>query len=89
MIPDMLRNAPMFKRLESRIKVLSPYMLSSFLFQFCLLISFNFVCSFVWCDFVKGKGSSIGVGRGRAVAMRARVSSITSIYAISFVCNGS
>ncbi|KAM0049555.1 putative like-Sm (LSM) domain containing protein, LSm4/SmD1/SmD3 [Helianthus debilis subsp. tardiflorus] len=38
-IPDMLKNAPMFKRLEARIK---------------------------------GKGSSLGVGRGRAVAMRAR-----------------
>ncbi|CAA3006654.1 small nuclear ribonucleo 3b-like [Olea europaea subsp. europaea] len=40
-IPDMLKNAPMFKRLEARIK---------------------------------GKGSALGVGRGRAVAMRARVS---------------
>ncbi|KAG8076430.1 hypothetical protein GUJ93_ZPchr0006g41368 [Zizania palustris] len=39
-IPDMLKNAPMFKRLEARIR---------------------------------GKGSAIGVGRGRAVAMRARV----------------
>ncbi|CAL5418572.1 unnamed protein product [Camellia sinensis] len=38
-IPDMLKNAPIFKRLESRIK---------------------------------GKGSAIGVGWGRAVAMRAR-----------------
>ncbi|KAG8096848.1 hypothetical protein GUJ93_ZPchr0013g37265 [Zizania palustris] len=38
-IPDMLKNAPMFKRLEARIR---------------------------------GKGSAIGVGRGRAVAMRAR-----------------
>ncbi|KAL3632445.1 Small nuclear ribonucleoprotein SmD3b [Castilleja foliolosa] len=38
-IPDMLKNAPMFKRLESRIK---------------------------------GKGSSLGGGRGRAGAMRAR-----------------
>ncbi|KAJ3672317.1 hypothetical protein LUZ60_007038 [Juncus effusus] len=37
-IPDMLKNAPMFKRLEARIK---------------------------------GKGSSLGVGRGRAV-MRAK-----------------
>ncbi|RLN16415.1 hypothetical protein C2845_PM02G32020 [Panicum miliaceum] len=39
-IPDMLKNAPMFKRLEARIR---------------------------------GKGSAVGVGRGRAVAMRARV----------------
>ncbi|KAM0028965.1 putative like-Sm (LSM) domain containing protein, LSm4/SmD1/SmD3 [Helianthus debilis subsp. tardiflorus] len=39
-IPDMLKNAPMFKRLEARIK---------------------------------GKGSSLGVGRGRAVVMRARL----------------
>ncbi|KAL6509081.1 Small nuclear ribonucleoprotein SmD3b [Orobanche gracilis] len=38
-IPDMLNNAPMFKRLEARIK---------------------------------GKSSSVGAGRGRAVAMRAR-----------------
>nr|XP_027072676.1 small nuclear ribonucleoprotein SmD3b-like [Coffea arabica] len=38
-IPDMLKNAPMFKRLEARIK---------------------------------GKGSTLGVRRGRAVAMRAR-----------------
>ncbi|KAH7567028.1 hypothetical protein JRO89_XS07G0008400 [Xanthoceras sorbifolium] len=38
-IPDMLKNAPMFKRLDARIK---------------------------------GKSSSIGVGRGRAVAMRAK-----------------
>ncbi|KAL5984204.1 hypothetical protein ACLOJK_018308 [Asimina triloba] len=41
-IPDMLKNAPMFKRLDARIK---------------------------------GKGSALGVGRGRAVAMRARPSS--------------
>ncbi|KAJ0511608.1 putative like-Sm (LSM) domain containing protein, LSm4/SmD1/SmD3 [Helianthus annuus] len=40
-IPDMLKNAPMFKCLEARIK---------------------------------GKGSSLGVGRGRAVPMQARVS---------------
>nr|CAN59901.1 hypothetical protein VITISV_002889 [Vitis vinifera] len=39
LIPDMLKNAPMFKRLDAR---------------------------------VKGKGSALGVGRGRAVAMRAR-----------------
>ncbi|GMN34775.1 hypothetical protein TIFTF001_004902 [Ficus carica] len=38
-IPDMLKNAPMFKRLDARIK---------------------------------GKGASLGVGRGRAVAMRAK-----------------
>ncbi|CAN6466434.1 unnamed protein product [Victoria cruziana] len=42
-IPDMLKNAPMFKRLDARIR---------------------------------GKGSSLGVGRGRAVAMRARVNLI-------------
>ncbi|RZC67365.1 hypothetical protein C5167_011040 [Papaver somniferum] len=41
-IPDMLKNAPMFKRLDARIK---------------------------------GKGSSLGVGRGRAVGMRARAAS--------------
>ncbi|KAA3467152.1 small nuclear ribonucleoprotein Sm D3 [Gossypium australe] len=41
-IPDMLKNAPMFKRLDAKIK---------------------------------GKSSSLGVGRGRAVAMRAKVSS--------------
>ncbi|KOM50520.1 hypothetical protein LR48_Vigan08g134700 [Vigna angularis] len=39
-IPDMLKNAPMFKRLDARIK---------------------------------GKGASLGVGRGRAVAIRAKV----------------
>ncbi|KAI4993026.1 hypothetical protein ZWY2020_007339 [Hordeum vulgare] len=44
-IPDMLKNAPMFKRLEARIR---------------------------------GKGSAIGVGRGRAVAMRARLAGATS-----------
>ncbi|KAJ8447435.1 hypothetical protein Cgig2_019429 [Carnegiea gigantea] len=38
-IPDMLKNAPMFKRLEARIK---------------------------------GKSTALGVGRGRAVAMRAK-----------------
>ncbi|KAL9244806.1 hypothetical protein vseg_018532 [Gypsophila vaccaria] len=38
-IPDMLKNAPMFKRLDARIK---------------------------------GKSTSLGVGRGRAVAMRAK-----------------
>ncbi|KAL2936849.1 Small nuclear ribonucleoprotein SmD3b [Bienertia sinuspersici] len=38
-IPDMLKNAPMFKRLDARIK---------------------------------GKSASLGVGRGRAVAMRAK-----------------
>ncbi|MQM02215.1 hypothetical protein Taro_034983 [Colocasia esculenta] len=41
-IPDMLKNAPMFKKLDAR---------------------------------VRGKSSSLGVGRGRAVAMRARASS--------------
>ncbi|KAH9608645.1 hypothetical protein KSS87_012826 [Heliosperma pusillum] len=40
-IPDMLKNAPMFKRLDARIK---------------------------------GKSTSLGVGRGRAVAMRAKAS---------------
>ncbi|OMO91445.1 hypothetical protein CCACVL1_07113 [Corchorus capsularis] len=39
-IPDMLKNAPMFKRLDAKIK---------------------------------GKSSSLGVGRGRAVAMRAKL----------------
>ncbi|XP_027179009.1 small nuclear ribonucleoprotein SmD3b-like [Coffea eugenioides] len=43
-IPDMLKNALMFKRLEARIK---------------------------------DKGSALGVGWGRAVAMRARVRSIS------------
>ncbi|GAB2267546.1 Small nuclear ribonucleoprotein SmD3b [Dionaea muscipula] len=38
-IPDMLKNAPMFKRLDARIK---------------------------------GKTTALGVGRGRAVAMRAK-----------------
>ncbi|KAJ6399732.1 hypothetical protein OIU77_020311 [Salix suchowensis] len=38
-IPDMLKNAPMFKRLDARIK---------------------------------GKSASLGVGRGRAVAMRSK-----------------
>ncbi|XP_011628894.1 small nuclear ribonucleoprotein SmD3b isoform X1 [Amborella trichopoda] len=42
-IPDMLKNAPMFKRLDARIKATN-----------------------------YGKGASLGVGRGRAVAMRAR-----------------
>ncbi|PKA61113.1 putative U6 snRNA-associated Sm-like protein LSm4 [Apostasia shenzhenica] len=45
-IPDMLKNAPMFKRLDARIR---------------------------------GKGSSLGVGRGRASAMRARVSQLKYI----------
>lgn len=39
MIPDMLKNAPMFKRLESRIKVPAPYMLLCFSFQFHYLFS--------------------------------------------------
>ncbi|KAJ6411898.1 hypothetical protein OIU84_005046 [Salix udensis] len=39
-IPDMLKNAPMFKRLDARIK---------------------------------GKSASLGVGRGRAVAMRPKL----------------
>ncbi|OWM87997.1 hypothetical protein CDL15_Pgr000414 [Punica granatum] len=43
---DMLKNAPILKRLESRIK---------------------------------GKSSALGVGRGRAVAMRARVSDLCYI----------
>ncbi|AQL08155.1 Small nuclear ribonucleoprotein SmD3b [Zea mays] len=46
-IPDMLKNAPMFKRLEARIR---------------------------------GKGSAIGVGRGRAVAMRARVMLLSIVF---------
>ncbi|CAH9065019.1 unnamed protein product [Cuscuta europaea] len=41
-IPDMLKNAPMFKRLDAKIK---------------------------------GKGTSLGVGRGRAIAMRAKAGS--------------
>ncbi|CAI9779463.1 unnamed protein product [Fraxinus pennsylvanica] len=45
-IPDMLKNAPMFKRLEARIK---------------------------------GKGSALGVGRGRAVAMRARDGKVSQL----------
>ncbi|KAG6475998.1 hypothetical protein ZIOFF_065232 [Zingiber officinale] len=43
----MLKNAPMFKRLDARIR---------------------------------GKGSALGVGRGRAVAMRARVPVATVKY---------
>lgn len=39
MIPDMLKNAPMFKRLESRIKVPTPYMFSCFPFQIHYLFS--------------------------------------------------
>ncbi|GAB2217589.1 hypothetical protein Droror1_Dr00000788 [Drosera rotundifolia] len=42
-IPDMLKNAPMFKRLDARIK---------------------------------GKSASLGVGRGRAVAMRAKAEAL-------------
>nr|CAD1829286.1 unnamed protein product [Ananas comosus var. bracteatus] len=51
-IPDMLKNAPMFKQLDARIK---------------------------------GKSSAIGVGRGCAVAMRARVVSVSGSFEIPAV----
>lgn len=35
-------------------------------------------------DFMQGKGSTLGVGRGRAVAMRARVSSILFDFVLEF-----
>ena len=77
-IPDMLKNAPMFKRLESRIKVPFLYMSLSLFFQLPSLVFWH-----ISIDFVKGKGSALGVGRGRAVAMRARVSYLSHfIYAI-------
>lgn len=70
-IPDMLKNAPMFKRLDARIKV--GYFLSFFVEILFFSTDSEFVCYFCVIS-VKGKGSALGVGRGRAVAMRARVS---------------
>lgn len=68
-IPDMLKNAPMFKRLDARIKVwFHDYLPSLLITKLFYLISQSLFSS------VKGKGASIGVGRGRAVGMRARVS---------------
>lgn len=92
-IPDMLKNAPMFKRLDAKIKVgmhvlvscLSP---GHFHFQenkrgemhvFVLLYSSFFL------GFLKGKGAALGVGRGRAAAMRARV---RFCYATLLINNG-
>ncbi|KAE8731426.1 Small nuclear ribonucleoprotein Sm D3 [Hibiscus syriacus] len=66
-IPDMLKNAPMFKRLDAKIKV---HILASLLFTNSIRLIGYFLTSFY--NFVKGKSSSLGVGRGRAVAMRAK-----------------
>ncbi|RVW48219.1 Small nuclear ribonucleoprotein SmD3b [Vitis vinifera] len=65
-IPDMLKNAPMFKRLDARVKVLLMQMLiMSYFLVSCLNIHLIFLL-------LEGQGSALGVGRGRAVAMRAR-----------------
>lgn len=71
-IPDMLKNAPMFKRLEARIKVPIYCTLACF---FILTLLFLMLLIVIYFLIMKGKGSSLGVGRGRAVAMRARVRS--------------
>lgn len=77
-IPDMLKNAPMFKRLDARIKVHNvPSSLSNS--RLCILVFLIFIF-----ERMQGKGSALGVGRGRAVAMRARVSSVSLINPFSF-----
>jgi small nuclear ribonucleoprotein D3 len=73
-IPDMLKNAPMFKRLEARIRVTHHFFVFPFFFSNFILFGFLFVIYIFFNIFQKGKGSALGVGRGRAVAMRARVS---------------
>jgi len=67
-IPDMLKNAPMFKRLEARIKVCADFLLSvsHYLRYYVILLIFPL-------NIVQGKSTALGVGRGRAVAMRAKV----------------
>lgn len=50
-----------------------------------MIIEFSLVCTFCLINLrfliLKGKGASLGVGRGRAVAMRAKVScSLQSLY---------
>lgn len=71
-IPDMLKNAPMFKRLEARIKVHNYILLRDIILFVLSCIVYLFADIFI--STLKGKGSALGVGRGRAVAMRARVS---------------
>jgi small nuclear ribonucleoprotein D3 len=68
-IPDMLKNAPMFKRLDARIKVSFGFEVIRF---FYIVHCFNF-SDLCFLNFLKGKGAALGVGRGRAVAMRAKV----------------
>jgi len=65
-IPAMLKNAPMFKHLEARIKVYTDIhrSLSHYLECFVILLIFP------W-NIVQGKSTAVGVGRGRAVAMGA------------------
>lgn len=68
-IPDMLKNAPMFKRLDARVKVPCYFqVLKNSIFDSLLCF-----CILYFLNLLKGKGASLGVGRGRAVAMRAKV----------------
>lgn len=101
-IPDMLKNAPMFKRLDAKIKV-QYFPPSLFVLKMSQTL-FSHVLKFVAWDSealyhgrtmgtfvgllinitvfnVQGKGSSgVGVGRGRASTMQAKVSVPSSTY---------
>lgn len=73
----MLKNAPMFKRLDARIKV--PYRFEVIRISWVTpYFTFSDLCLL---NFLKGKGAALGVGRGRAVAMRAKV----ILFCIGFV----
>lgn len=51
---------------------------------FVLLACFV-ICADIVFENLKGKSSSIGVGRGRAVAMRAKVSFLTCMSIFSYI----
>lgn len=89
-IPDMLKNAPMFKRLDAKIKVTFVYCFRRYLrcsmenwvSWGCrnLLINYADHMTNVTVSDLQGKGSSgVGVGRGRASAMQAKVSKLAAL----------
>lgn len=108
-IPDMLKNAPMFKRLDAKIKV-NLFMWSNsvpkvsvaqyhYMCNFCILqptiivsptgLTVTIHSTKITIFDVQGKGSSgVGVGRGRASTLQAKVSnpSIMHEIVISICC---
>ena len=67
-IADMLKNVPMFKKLDARIKVHE----SAHLFNRHSL-TIQLFSLFISVVLIQGKSTSIGVGRGRGVGMHGRV----------------